>query len=298
MVQVQMSLYLGLDCGGTKSRAMVVDSTGEVLFDKRSGPANLATTPWPLIEQHLSECLRGAPQVDAVCGCFAGLLTDSDALQASDLLRTLTKCDRVGAFPDYFAAWEIAKEQGELLVIAGTGVLICSEEYGKVVRSGGGGILLGDHGSTASIGRNALYRLVVSAPSSAEGGAFVRAVTDVFGSTDRNKVLSSLYSSESPALLLSSLAKTVGEDADGGKEYAVQAVDECLTRLATDIRLHIAAYLSKAESGSIVLAGGLWKLSPYFLKRFHNLLSLEKWSLKLVSQSPVHGACRLAMKIK
>lgn len=296
-----MSLYLGLDCGGTKTRAMVTESDGQVVFDKRSGPANLSTTLWTLIETNLREALAGVPKVESVCGCFAGLLTTEQKEKVVAILRSITKCEKVAAYPDYYAGWEIAKDQGDLLVIAGTGVLICSERNDKLVKSGGGGILMGDHGSTTSIGRNALHHLIVTAPASGEDAPspeFARQVKNLFGTSERDGVLSVLYESDTPAMLLSLLAKTVGEDAERGKHYALSAVDDSMALLANDVRHHLAAYLPKTDSGSIVLAGGLWKLSQQFTKRFHDFLGLDQWKLKLISQSPVHGACRLAMKIK
>lgn len=283
---------------------MVVDESGQVLFDQRSGPANLSTTPWHLIEANLAAALEGAPKPHAVCACVAGLLTKEQSEKAAAILIALTKCERVQARPDFHAAWEAAKAQGDVLVIAGTGVLICSEEYGAIVKSGGGGVLFGDHGSAASVGRNALARLIVSAPGAESDEhtrptpTFLNAVSRLLGTLDPQEALAKIYDADAPAMIFASLAKQVGEDAEAGKEYALKATDDALARLAQDLRWHIGTYLSKKESGSVVLAGGLWKLSPYFSNRFHALLSMNEWKLKLIAQSPVHGACTLARKMK
>src|SRR5947209_1700823 len=77
-----MPTFLGLDCGGSSSRVLLVDESDAVIFRGQSGPANLATTGDDQVKKNLELSLRGCPAADYVCGCFAGLLTESDRRRA------------------------------------------------------------------------------------------------------------------------------------------------------------------------------------------------------------------------
>ena len=294
-----MAAVLGLDCGGSKVLARVVDGS-EVVFEGRGGPANWATTPRATIEESLKEALKGAPKVERACGCFAGLLTAQDKEEAEKLLKQATKAEKVEARPDFHAAWEVAKENSDVLVIAGTGAIVCSESEGKVVKSGGGGILLGDEGSAMSVGRNALYAQIVSALSLPATDQFWAKVQSVFKSKEPNEIISALYKSDSPAKLLAELAQTVAQDAASEKDYAVFAVTESLVALRDETAAHVLRYQkNKLPNVRIALTGGLWKIHPVFFEWFKPFEGEPrvKPTTRVIDVDPVAGACRLAAKL-
>jgi N-acetylglucosamine kinase-like BadF-type ATPase len=293
-----MALALGIDAGGTKTLARVVQGD-KVLFEGQGGPANLATN-LELVEESLREALKGCPKVEAACGCFAGLLTSGDKTRAEDLLRALLNTDRVQARPDFHAAWEVAKDRCDVLVIAGTGVLVCSEKDGAIVKSGGGGVLFGDEGSAASVGRLALQGQLVSALTLPATDAFWNKVEKNFGSRERDEVLAALYKSKAPGALFASLCETVAQDAASEKDYAVFAVSNAIVALRDEVVAHVLAYKKeKLPKIRIGLTGGLWKSHPIFFQWFKPFEDEPRVTAtkNVLEIEPVAGACMIAEKM-
>jgi N-acetylglucosamine kinase-like BadF-type ATPase len=290
-------MVLGLDCGGSKVQALALRGE-EAVFEGRGGPANWASER-ALVEASVRQALQGCPKVEAVCGCFAGLLTRKDKEEAERLLREATGCDRVEARPDYHAAWESAKGSCDVLVIAGTGALVCSDADGEIVKSGGGGVLFGDEGSAASVGRNALQAQVVSALSLPATENFWRRVEKVFGSREPNEVVAALYRSEAPAALFASLAEVVAQDAAAEEDYAAFAVTSTIVALRDEAVAHALRYQQpKLPRVRFGLTGGLWKVHPLFFERFMPFEGEPRVTATkhVVDVDPVRGACMLAAR--
>jgi glucosamine kinase len=296
-----MGGYLGIDAGGSKVLARVVDSSGQVVFEGSGGPANWASCSRSVVEGSLREALKGCPKVEAVCACFAGLLTEADRGEAAALLASITGCERVEARPDWHAAWEAAAGSCDVLVIAGTGVLVCSSlPDGTLVKSGGGGVLFGDEGSAASVGRNALHAQVVSALSLPATEAFWKRVEKVFGSREPSSIVAALYRSDAPGSLFASLAEVVASDAATEKDYAVFAVTSSVVALRDEVAAHVLKYQSaKLPNVKIGLTGGLWKIHPLFFEWFKPFEDEPrvKATTRVIEVEPVAGACALARKM-
>ena len=296
-----MGLYLGLDCGGTKTHAVVTDEGGTTVFEGRSGPANLATTPPDVVARHLQEALKGAPRVEAACGAFAGLLGPEDAKKAEWLLTSLLGTKLVSAVPDFHAAWELARKSADVLVISGTGVLVCSEHEGKAVKSGGGGVLFGDEGSAASVGRYALHGQVVSASPVRATMEFWNQVKVVFGTKDTEEVVRALYKSDAPASMFAAMAEVVARDARKGEAYAEIAVQTAMGRLKEEVLAHVVKFQAeKLPRVRVALMGGTWLIHPIFLERFtegRESRTDSEWEYKVLNTAPALGACQLARKL-
>ncbi|MCH8978680.1 MAG: hypothetical protein IH945_05490 [Armatimonadetes bacterium] len=295
-----MPTYLGLDCGGSKTRAMVCDEGGAVVFERSSGPANLATTPRELIQAHLNEALDGAPEVDAACICIAGLLTPEDGALARSMLEQAVRAGRIEARPDTHGSWAATEGCADALVVAGTGAVVCSETDGRINKSGGGGLLFGDEGSATSVGRRALYHTVVSAERLPASDEFWAAVVEQFGSREPLEIVGFLYRSETPAPLMAQLAGTVAADAANGMEYAALSVSVAMNLLAEETLAHLDRYKPGLDGPTVCLSGGLWESHGSFEAEFSTALSGgdREISLCRLKVPPVYGACLLAKKIE
>src|SRR5438105_3244428 len=133
-VKLEVMIWLGLDGGGSSLRALAVDERGETVFSGQSGPANLLSTPSESLALHFEKALQGVPMPEAICGCFAGLLTNTDREQAIELLAHYFPKALLRVEPDYAAALA-AEQDADLCVVAGTGSIVCSNYRGKLVKS-------------------------------------------------------------------------------------------------------------------------------------------------------------------
>ena len=296
-----MPIFVGLDCGGSSCRALALDESGATLHSGQAGPANLASTPPKRLESNVRKTLEGCPPADYVAGCFAGLLTEIDRARAVALLKEIVpSAQAVRAEPDYVAALMACGPEVDICLIAGTGSLICSRSEGRVVKSGGGGYLLGDFGSGCQYGRALLQHfLVVGARGLSELAR--KAIEKQFGSTDENEVLATLYRGGAPAARLAKLAPTLARDAHAGEPYALQALREQTAQLAAIVRSHVDRFLSHKRELRICLAGGLWEASSLFQSQLESALCAAHAEMELefsrISRPPVQGAVRLAQEL-
>jgi N-acetylglucosamine kinase-like BadF-type ATPase len=321
-----MPTFLGIDCGGSTTRTYLVDSDGNVLHRGQSGPGNLASTPQVEIDRHIREALTDAPTPDYACGCFAGLLTDADRQRALLLLSGILPDSRVAAYPDFHAT--LASEPNtDLIIIAGTGALIASNSPNGVVKSAGGGPLIGDHGSAFDLGRRALNKLVLNPIPPTASPMFWDTVIELFGSKEPNQILAAIYRSVSPAARVAKLAPVIVMDALRDLDYARQSVDEALTALAHSTWAHIQAFAALPNNASTTwpkeseaqpmnlepenkpirakLAGGLWEIdNGVLIEEFKKHLQsheLRNHQLQLtvekLSAEPVIGATNLAREM-
>ncbi|HRJ27520.1 MAG TPA: BadF/BadG/BcrA/BcrD ATPase family protein [Fimbriimonadaceae bacterium] len=295
-----MSRVLGIDGGGTTTRAWAVEA-GQVIWKGQSGPSNWSSTPGPRLRQNLAKALVGAPRVDSVCGCFAGLITHNQKAEAETTLRELAGCSRVAAFPDYRATWAACPAGTTALVIAGTGSVIVSEPRpGELRRDGGGGPLFGDFGSSFGLVRSMLQRCVEDGQPLPRKMA--QKAAETYGTDQLDAVISWLHQAPSPAAAAAKLAKPLVQAAQLGDRWAEETIQAEMLKLARVLIRHLEDGHEPQGFWSIVLAGGAWKLGETILRTFEDscerLLSgrrgKEEWGLQTLQMAPVWGAVLLA----
>jgi N-acetylglucosamine kinase-like BadF-type ATPase len=294
-----LSVFVGLDCGGSSSRVLAVDSSGEIVFQGQSGAANLASTPENRLRRNLSHATEGCPSADFVCGCFAGLVSDDLRMRGEDYLKQLFPRSRVRAEPDYTAALYAAPEGTDICVIAGTGSLVCSRCDGEVVKSGGRGFILGDYGSGYQFGRDGLLHYLDNPTRSSP--ALREAIMEVFGSMQEGVIVSHVYKSPTPAMTIGKISKAVAQDAKAGEAYALASVDTNTMKLANIVAGHAQQYHSEQKEIGISLTGGVWKSASVFREQFElhlrKLLPGQAVHVQRVTRPPLYGAVELAKEM-
>ena len=159
-----------MDGGGTRTRAVLADTSGRVLASAMAGCGNYQMAGLDgvaaLIMGLLSDlgvcarsgCPDGSGQAEvSLCAALAGAGRAPEQRAITDRLRELGAATRICVVSDARAALEGAHAgQPGIIVIAGTGSMVLGADHqGKQIRAGGWGHLLGDEGSG--------YRLVVEA---------------------------------------------------------------------------------------------------------------------------------------
>ncbi len=292
-----MLIFVGLDCGGSTSRLLAVDESGEPIFEGHGGPANLLTTPLSIVEQSLREAAEGCPLADAACGAFAGLVGEDERRRALDLLQKTFPDASLRAEPDYAAAHAAAPPGTDVTVIAGTGSLVCGyDAHGKLAKTGGGGYLLADEGSGFRYGRAALAHFVHE--PGARSPELVDAVYQIFGSREAAVVTTALYAVASPQNLLARLVPAFAADLDAGATYAQTGCEKESAELAAVVAKHIETHLFDRPFVRIALTGGVWNATDHLQRQFRSSLEerLPKRQIEIerTKRPPVQGAVALA----
>ncbi|WP_369220860.1 BadF/BadG/BcrA/BcrD ATPase family protein [Streptomyces sp. R39] len=187
---------VGLDAGGTRTRAVLADAgDGRTLGEGVAGPGNALTVPGPELADHLAEAVASAvPEAErayvaAAVGGFAGAARAPEeepgrvrarAALTAALTRLGIGTETVEVYSDIEAAFAGApgRPAGGLALVAGTGV-VAARIAGRVLAatSGGDGWLLGDDGGGHWIGREA----VRAALRAADGRGGPTALTTAVG---------------------------------------------------------------------------------------------------------------------
>jgi glucosamine kinase len=162
-----MALFLGIDGGGTGCRAAVADEAGRVLGRGQSGPANIASDPeaaraniLAATRQAVTDALGATVAAREIPHLVAGLgLAGANAAGAAGRLRLALPFARARIETDAVAAALGALAGADGIVAAmGTGSVFAVQQHGVIRCYGGWGLVLGDEGSGAWLGRAALSR--------------------------------------------------------------------------------------------------------------------------------------------
>ncbi|MFN3728433.1 MAG: N-acetylglucosamine kinase [Fimbriimonadaceae bacterium] len=297
--QESMAIILGMDCGGTSSRALAIRDDGDVVFEGMGGPANWSSTRRELLLRELWAATKDCPSPDIVAACFAGLLSEEDRIEAETVLGSLFPEARVLARPDYFAAIEACPDDATACVIAGTGSLICSKSDGKIVKSGGRGFLIGDRASAFAYGIRALRHYLD--PGKADVSQDLeRHIEEVFETTREDSILATLYRGGSPAAVAAKLAKALAVDALHGHSYALQELELQSGAFGVEIMHHLNRYHGREESWKLYLTGGLWEADPIFQakleEKIRDLADERELDIERLEVDPLEGAVKLAFE--
>lgn len=283
-----MPVLLGVDAGGTSTRALACDEAGAVLGRSQAGGANLRSSlgePEANLRAAIAGCLRGrAP--DAVCVGLAGVQARRD--EAVALVERACAAAGVTAHPMVVTDLEIAfrsvssSPRGRLL-LAGTGAIAAGfDDWQPVARRDGLGWLLGDTGSGVWLGR----RVLRAVAADLDGGVptamtpAVLAHLGIAGATDPQRLVAA--TDGLPPAAWAQLAPVALAWA-GRDEVATALVEGCGRGLLATLRA-----LPGARADPVVLAGGLLAAGP-LRARIESAVRVGGFAAE-----PVRGATRAA----
>lgn len=209
-----MSYVVGVDAGGTGSRALAVDLDGFRLGRGASGGANPNSHPYEVAAARIAEAITLAITDLDPAGCracvvgMAGSSKLTDPAVAAVFHDTWAKLE-LGCTPrvitDQEAAYaSMTSEPTGTILVAGTGSIASRiEDRRAALTVGGTGWLLGDEGSAYWMGREAVRAVLKLAETRVPDGPLANAVlTEALGtwSPDRNEVRNRLITAANAEL--------------------------------------------------------------------------------------------------
>lgn len=178
---------VGVDIGGTSSRALAVYADGRVAGRGSSGGGNPNSHPPGLAAKRVAEAVADAlPSGSAVAGCMLGMAGESKFTDPAvvSVFETALREAGVGCRIDVVSDAEVAFASATAspdgtVIIGGTGS-VAARIVGRRKESwrGGWGWLLGDEGSAYWIGRQAVRSTLAVLQSRGTVGPLARAVLD------------------------------------------------------------------------------------------------------------------------
>lgn len=154
-------LFLGVECGGTKTTVLLADANNKILAQKKLGPANLRLMSDRNLKALFASIKKELPGPSAVAIGMAGARTEKDRArirQAAGQIWRGIPCLATNDLETGLMAADCGgpsnrKVDASILVLSGTGSCCFGRNAkGDVVKVGGWGHLLGDKGSGYEIG--------------------------------------------------------------------------------------------------------------------------------------------------
>ncbi|MDE0106127.1 MAG: ATPase [Bryobacterales bacterium] len=272
-----MHLYVGVDGGQSRTRAVVADDSGRLLGRGSGGPCNHATHAEgeARLRKAITESVGGAlaqaglaPSVRLRGACL-GMSGGPDDKRR--IVSELVAAETVTVKTDAEAALEgAALGQPAAVVIAGTGAIcIARGPDGRIARSGGWGYIFGDEGSAFHIVRLAMRNCLAweegwGEPEPKDLAKMFLAET---GSSGMLEALHRFYTPEWPRRRVAGLALRVDDLAERGDKVSEWILRNCAESLAALADTSIRQVDSADLGLPVYPLGGVFR-SRSVMKRF------------------------------
>jgi glucosamine kinase len=272
--------FLGIDGGGSKTRAVVVNADYEVLGRAEAGAANPFAVGAQTSARNCSMAARGAianarendpsfnPYNVRSWGFgLAGVRREKDAARVRDALREVCnvpfalETDVVAAHAGAFAG------ATGIVVSGGTGAITFgADEFGARIYADGWGPILGDEGGGYWVGVEALKATCRSLDGRANPTLLAPAVMEFLEVRDSEELVQMIYAPDVTRDKIASIARVVSRCAEEGVPEAVEIRARGAQALARGVRCVGKALLqSRQEINAspvemlIALRGGLFE---------------------------------------
>jgi N-acetylglucosamine kinase-like BadF-type ATPase len=260
-------VFLGIDGGGTKTMAVLLDERCHEIARVLSGSSNVHSVGLAATETSLREAIRqiliagGVKAVDvtAVGLGLAGAARPEDRQVVRELLARIAPFRNVIVTHDAEAALvgSIGRRQGALL-IAGTGAMAYGvNARGESRRADGWGYRLGDEGSAHWIGLEGLRALVRAHDGRGPGTALADRLLSHLDLPNTDALVTRIYASDVGVPQVAALAPLVSEAARVGDPVAQGILREAGQRLGETLCAVVCGLGMSDQTFEVVLLGGV-----------------------------------------
>ncbi len=260
-------MYLTVDGGGTKLRAILFDDALRSLREGRSGGVNTTQNTPEEVLSHVRDCLEqvlsGGEALQETFVVFVG-----DRALFERELRERVSVERVTFFGEASAGMLAGSGSPYgLLAIAGTGSDVFLLEPGRKTILGGWGSVLGDEGGGTWIGQRALQAVVRDVEGWGEPTAMTGPMLDRFGAReDPRLIINAVHGAPSPFPVVARVVPLAAEAARAGDAAALSIFQEAGRQLGLQMRALLRRTQTKRRE--ITLCGGVWKSHPAVFDAF------------------------------
>jgi N-acetylglucosamine kinase-like BadF-type ATPase len=288
---------LGIDGGGSKCDAVLMEESGAVIAWGRGGPTHVYYDPPEVISASYVEAVAGAlREVQDADIWVAGHFPEGaprDAVRAHNNLACHLEASEVDT------AFASAQEEWGIIVLAGTGSFVHGRAPdGSDLHLGGRGPILNDYGSAYAIGLLGLRAAFASHWTEARRTSLAEAMPRALDVAGLDGVFDRVYIKGISRREIAALAKTVDAEASAGDRISIdclhRAADE-LAELAIDVINELG--LADLSFPAIRIGGVARHCRPWWDRVCHHLLAVAPDVRPVIpAVAPAVGAALLAMR--
>jgi glucosamine kinase len=268
-----MNIFLGIDGGGSHTRAMIVSQEGKILGTAQSGPSNYHNVGLDAASREILQATKSALQeagqklsdiTYAYLGC-AGIKSSLDKSRLRSRVETegLAPNGEILVENDLWNALAggLSGRPG-IALIAGTGSnCVGRNQEGKSFMCGGWGWILDDQGSAMGLTLTALRQAVRAADGRSRPTRLLDSALAFLGLSEVEEILAKLLVDDWTPDQLASFAPVIMRAATDGDRIAGRVLEDGAAALA-ELVAGVNRQLSFHESPEIVLLGGCLRSGP------------------------------------
>ena len=229
-------LYLGVDGGGTKTTAALMNASQEIVAEGTAGPSNPLRVGVETAVSNIAKAIEIA--------CDSADLVRIDIAAATLGLAGVRRQDIRERVRDSFSRRQNVKNttvvtdaeialfgttlgKAGIVVIAGTGsVCLGKDDDGKLAISGGWGPLAGDEGGGVGIAQAALHQVAKASDGRGKPTALSALASEYFRASGPENLIVAIYSPQVDNSRIAGFARFVVEAAVQGDMVALEILNE------------------------------------------------------------------------
>jgi glucosamine kinase len=300
-----MSNVLGIDGGGTRTRAWLADERGRVLARAAAGPSNPLKVGFDDCQRQILRAARqamrkarqGTRKLDAVVVGLAGVDRPPVYKKLDRWLRKAIPARRHLLTSDAaIAMYAAIGDHPGIIVISGTGSIAYGrDDRGHVLRSGGWGSLFDDAGSGYDLGRKAIIAALRDFDGRGSFTQLAARLRKVLHIPDMTRVVLLPLTPQKVAGLFPLVL-----DSARRRDFVAQQLCEEAGRDLADLAVALLKRLGWLRRAlPVVCAGGVFRASPRIRRSFAFHLHRRAPNVRILlhREPPVLGALALARKL-
>jgi N-acetylglucosamine kinase-like BadF-type ATPase len=269
-------IYLGVDGGGTSTRAVLIDQDQNQISEGTGGASNPLRVGVEIAVEHICQAIDQAcdradlSRGDIVAAEFgiAGVRREDLRLSLKNRLLREMATKTLDVVPDTeIALYGATEGKAGLVVIAGTGSnCLGQNEKGERASAGGWGPLAGDEGGAAGIARRALQAIAKAFDGRAKPTVLSEKAVQYFRVQNVEDVGTAIYGANMTNERIAGFARYVIEAAKEGDKVAVELIKEAGRELGI-AAIAVVEKLKLQKSKFVVsYVGGIFNAGDMLLK--------------------------------
>jgi len=295
--------FLGIECGGTRTVALLANESGKLLRRVEAGPANMRLLGARKLKSHLSALAKQFPRPDAVAIGMAGVRGEDDRDTLRGLVNSVWRNVPNHVSHDLetalWAAGNLQKNLPRVVVLSGTGSCCYGKSLdGRVAKIGGWGHILGDKGSGYEIGLRALKAVIFYLDRDGKWTRLGQGILRTLQLNDPEQLIAWVQAATKDQV--AALAVEVFDAAKQRDPIARDVLAGAASTLAKDAVACARKLATKDGSVEFVFAGSVLLKQPEFARKLKKLITEKSQSarFKPLKRETAWGAVEIAMQGK
>jgi N-acetylmuramic acid 6-phosphate etherase len=306
MMPGKTRFVMGIDGGGSHTKAWLATTKGKILGKGQAGASNYQSVGeaaaknalWHTIQDAFTQAGQPMRKLDCLVMGLAGFGRDSEQRLIIEWADEADLAHRVVVVNDAdLLLWAGTPDRWGISLVCGTGSIAVGRTIdGIIARAGGWGYLIGDEGSGYALGLAALQAAVKSADGRILPTQLLEGILAFFELTQVEELVAYLYQNRPSREAIAQLAEVVFSAAEKGDQQANLILESAAIELALAVQA-VNSTLGWQGPVPCALGGGVFLHNPAFVHRV--LKSSKEGGLQLepvqLVAEPAIGAVRLAI---